>query len=80
MKRTAENQVKAAAVGGIEAVLKAINTHINNADVCTVECIALWNILTNNCKNINKVIQHNQTNGQLRTKLRQEEWEALKLL
>ena len=31
---TVGNQVKAEAAGGIESVVKAINTHINNAGVC----------------------------------------------
>ena len=51
MKRTAENQVKAGATGGIEAVVKAINTHIDNAGVCEQGCGALWNVVINNGKN-----------------------------
>ena len=39
--------MKAGAVGGIEAVVKAINTHINNADVCERGCGALWNMTVN---------------------------------
>ena len=45
MKRTAENKAKAGAAGGIEAVVKAINTHIDNAGVCESGCGALSNIL-----------------------------------
>ena len=44
MKRTAENKVKAGAAGGIDAVVKAINTHIDNAGVCECGCSALLNI------------------------------------
>ena len=36
--------MKAGAVGGIEAVVKAINTHINYAGVCYCGCCVLWNI------------------------------------
>ena len=48
MKWTDENQVKAGAAGGIDAVVKAINTHINNADVCEQGCIALGIMTVNN--------------------------------
>ena len=51
MKRTDENRVKAGAVGGVEAVVKAINTHIYNAGVCENGCGALWNMTSNNGKN-----------------------------
>ena len=34
--------MKAGAAGGIEAVVKAINTHIDNPDVCEEGCGALW--------------------------------------
>ena len=50
MKWTAENEVKAGAARGIEAVVKAINTHINNADVCYAGCGALNNMTANNGK------------------------------
>ena len=36
--------MKAGAAGGIEVVVKAINTHINNSDVCKQGCGALWNM------------------------------------
>ena len=36
--------------GLIETVVKAINTHINNADVCEMGCAALWNMTAKNCK------------------------------
>ena len=42
------NKVKAGAAGGIEAAVKAINTHINNADVCEWGCGALCNMTENN--------------------------------
>ena len=51
MKWTAENQAKAGAAGGIEAVVKAINTHISNAGVCEQGCGALLNMTANNGKN-----------------------------
>ena len=41
--------MKAGAVEGVEAVVKAINTHINNADVCAQGCGAL-RIMTVNGK------------------------------
>ena len=39
--------MKAGAAGGIEAVVKAINTHINNAKVCENGCGALRNMAAN---------------------------------
>ena len=42
------------AAGGIEAVVKAINTHINNAGVCESGCGALANMAVNNGKNTDK--------------------------
>ena len=47
MKLTAENQVKVRTAGGIEVVVKAINTHIGNADVCEWGCGALKNMAGN---------------------------------
>ena len=56
MKWTAENKVKAVAAGGIEAVVKAIDTHINNSGVCYAGCSALGNMTANNCKTlVNKI-------------------------
>ena len=74
MKWTAENQVKAGAAGGIEAVVKAINTHISNAGVCDAGCGALWN-MTFNGKNTTENTDNNKMkwNEQLRTKWRQEQ-------
>ena len=42
--------MKAGAAGGIEAAVKAINTHIDNAGVCEQGCGALW-CMTANGKN-----------------------------
>ena len=42
------------AVGGIEAVVKAINVHINNADICRAGCDALWFMVFNNSKTLIK--------------------------
>ena len=39
--------MKARAAGGIEAVVKAINTHIENANVCEKGCGALCNMTFN---------------------------------
>ena len=43
--------MKAGASGGIEAMVKAINTHIKNYGVCENGCGALWNIVADDCKN-----------------------------
>ena len=42
--------MKVEAAGGIEAVVKAINAHISNADVCEQGCGALRNMALNNGK------------------------------
>ena len=39
--------MKAGAAGGIEAVVKAINKHINNAGVCEQGCGALYSMTAN---------------------------------
>ena len=47
----------AAAIGearGIEAVVEAINTHIDNAGVCEWGCGALWSMTEFNGKNTDK--------------------------
>ena len=54
MKWTAENRVKAGVTGGIEAVVKAISTHIDSANVCFAGCGALNNMSFNNGKNTDK--------------------------
>ena len=48
--------MKAGSVGGVEAAVKAINTHIKNAGVCEQGCGALWN-MTNNSKCTSKNIK-----------------------
>ena len=45
--------MKAGAAGGIEAVVKAINTHIDNTNVCEQGCGALMS-MTSNGKNTEK--------------------------
>ena len=49
--------MKAGAVGGIEAVVKAINTHINNVGVCEQGCGALWNMTVNGKKQMIKQLK-----------------------
>ena len=49
--------MKAGVAGGIEAVVKAINTHIDNAGVCEWGCDALWNMTDNNGKALIKQIK-----------------------
>ena len=46
-RTTAENKVRAGIVG-IETIIKTINTHINNIDVCRQGCGALWVMVTYN--------------------------------
>ena len=53
MKQIGENEIRAGTAGGIEAVIKVINTHIDNAGACEWGCRALWN-MTANGKNTNK--------------------------
>ena len=43
--------MKAGTAGGIEAVVKAIDTHIDSADACKYGFGALLEIITNNCNN-----------------------------
>ena len=45
--------MKAGAAGAIEAVVKAMNAHIDSANVGEQGCGALWSITFNNCKNNN---------------------------
>ena len=49
-----ENEVKAGAAGGIETVVKAISTHIDNADVCFRGCGALCNMTINGKRTLTK--------------------------
>ena len=46
--------MKAEETGGIEAVVKVINTHIDNSDVCKCGCAALCNMVCNDGKNTDK--------------------------
>ena len=43
--------MKAGTAGGIDAVVKAINTHIDNAGVCKQGCGALMNMTANGKNN-----------------------------
>ena len=54
MNLTAGNRVKAGIARGIEAVVKAINTHTNNFDMCRAGCGALSNITKDNGKTTDK--------------------------
>ena len=51
----------------MEAVVKAINTHIDNPGVCVAGCGALRNMMYNNGKSITTNNKQNE-NEQLRTK------------
>ena len=55
--------MKAGATGGIETVVKAINTHIDNADVCKQGCGALLRMTENDSKNDTLAKQTTQLNG-----------------
>lgn len=44
IKLSAGNQAKAGEIGGIETVLKAMNTHLYNNKLCVNGCCALWNM------------------------------------
>ena len=50
--------MKAVAAGGIEAVVKAINTHVDNAGVCEWVCRALMSMTTLDGKNTDKITQN----------------------
>ena len=43
-----DNKKKAAAGGGIDLVIKAMNVHIANPSVCEQGCGVLWNMSVNN--------------------------------
>ena len=51
--------MKAGAAGGIEAVVKAINAHINNAGMCEYGCGALRNMTESNGENTDKTTTNN---------------------
>ena len=44
------NRVIAGTTGGIDAIIRALNTHINDSDVCENGCGALWNVVLGNSK------------------------------
>ena len=46
-KTIADNQVKAGGYGAIGLIVSAMNTHMNNAEVCEAGCRALCNITVN---------------------------------
>ena len=46
--------MKAGAGGGIEVVVKVINAHINNADICEWGCGALKNMTINGESTVSK--------------------------
>ena len=60
--------MKAGTAGGIEAVVKAINTHIDNAGVCRAGCDTLRNMTNGNGKTLTKQNRKMKLNEQLRTK------------
>ena len=43
--------MKAVAAGGIEVVVKAIDTHIDNVPICKLGCDTLYIMVKNNGKN-----------------------------
>ena len=45
-------------IGGIEAIVKAINTHIDNAGMCEQGCWALRNMTFNDGKSTDKINQY----------------------
>ena len=53
--------MKAGEAGGIEAVVKAINTHIKNVGVCENGCCAL-NYMALNGKHSDKTLTNTNTN------------------
>ena len=61
--------MKAGTAGGVEAVVKAISTHIENADLCEFGCGALWNMTVNNGKkNTGKWLQQTKQSEQMKIK------------
>ena len=55
------NQVRVGAAGGIEAIVKAINAHIDNAELCKNGCSTLWDMIKNNGKNNEQIKYREQT-------------------
>ena len=56
MSRNAENQVKIAEAGGIEAILEGMGRHKEHADVKELGCVGLWN-LSGNAENQVKIAE-----------------------
>ena len=70
---TDNSRVAARKAGAIEAIVKIMNTHTDNADVCRKGFGALWSITVNGkqsnaCSNTS---EHYAKNQQMRTKRRQ---------
>ena len=53
-KWTDENKLKAEKEGGIEVIMNAINTHIDNPNVREQGCSTLWNMVSDNGKSTDK--------------------------
>ena len=51
----AENRTRIASAGGIEAVVKAMQTHAQSADVQQEGCGALWNLAFNHAENQSRI-------------------------
>lgn len=47
-----DNQVKAANLGAIDAVMSTMKTHMNDPGVCEYGSDALWNLMLNNGKKV----------------------------
>ena len=62
MTTTAANRRNAGAAGCIEATVKAINTHIDNANICKEGCKALKNIIFDNCSMLLTTVNTEQQN------------------
>ena len=60
--------MKAVAAGGIEVVVKAIDTHIDNVPICKLGCDTLYIMVKNNGKNNRQKQNKQNENEQLRTK------------
>ena len=56
--------MKAGAAGGIDAVVKAINKHIDNAGVCKYGCMTLDTTTCDNSKNA-KIKQLNENENEM---------------
>ena len=56
LSRNAENQVKIAEAGGIEAILEGMGRHKEHAGVKELGCVGLWN-LSGNAENQVKIAE-----------------------